>query len=68
LIQLAWIKTELLGAGERLDGEGFVDLDGVHFCEFPAGFLAQTTDGMNGAETHRGRIATNGGTGDDACP
>ena len=65
-VELGGVEVELFGAAEGLDGEGFVDFDGVHFVESPAGEGAEFADGTDGAEAHEGGIAADGGAGDDA--
>ena len=66
LVETGPVKAEQMGAAEGLDGEGLIDLDGIHLVEVPAGATADTADGFDRAEAHEGGIAADDGAGDDA--
>ena len=52
--------------GERLGGEGLVELDHVHLVEREAGALQHLARGRHRADAHDARLDAGGGHGDDA--
>ena len=63
---LAHVDVEEAGAGQRLGGEGLVQLDQVHLVEGHAGLLQDLERGVVGAHAHVGRVERGRGVADHA--